>query len=131
MKYISADDIVLIHDEIISQIGGSLGIREPGLLVSIAEKPRTSFENKELYEDLLTKTASLYEALVNYHVFIDGNKRTAAIAMYRFLVINEHELTANNKDLEGYTLYIATDNPDLTEIASWIKSNSKSAKKDK
>ena len=125
MKYVSSDDIVVIHDDIVKTVGGSLGIREPGMLVSITEKPKTSFGGEELYLDVFTKAASLYEGLCNYHVFIDGNKRTAAIVMYRFLVLNGYYLTATNKQLEDYTLFIAVNNPDLVEVADWIKAHSK------
>jgi death-on-curing protein len=125
MQYVSPDDIVSIHDEIIKKIGGSLGIREPGMLVSIAEKPKTSFSGNELYPDIFTKAASLYEGICNYHVFIDSNKRTSAIVMYRFLAINGYDLTATNKQLEEYTLFIATSNPDITDVAAWIKAHSK------
>jgi len=125
MKYISPDDIVKIHDRIIDQTGGSLGIREPGMLVSISEKPKTSFGGEDLYKDIFTKAASLYEGLCNYHVFIDGNKRVSALAMYRFLYINDYDLTATNKELEDYTLFVATTNPDLADIAIWVKKHAK------
>ena len=125
MKYIGADNIVVIHDAIVNAIGGSLGVREPGLLLSIAEKPKAGFGGHDLYPDIFTKAAALYEGLCNYHVFIDGNKRTSAIIMYRFLAINGYKLTATNKELEKYTLFIATANPDLVEVAAWINKHSK------
>ena len=67
---------------------------------------------------------ALYEALCNYPVFIDGNKRAAAISMYRFLVINQYNLTATNHELETFTLQIATSHPDLAEVATWINHHS-------
>jgi death on curing protein len=120
MNYVTADDIVIIHDMIINKIGGTMGVCEPGLLVSLAEKPKTSFSGRELYPDIFYKAASLYEGLCNYHVFIDGNKRTAAIAMYRFLNINGYDLIATNKELVKYTLRITSDKLDITDIAIWI-----------
>jgi death on curing protein len=125
MNHITANDIVFIHDTIVNEIGGSLGIREPGMLVSITEKPKTEFSGQELYPDVFLKASVLYEGLCNYHVFIDGNKRTAAIVMYRFLKINGYDLTATNKELEKYTLFVATTNPDLADIATWIKKHAK------
>jgi death-on-curing protein len=59
VRYLSSDDIVSIHDDILCEIGGLAGIREPGLLASIAEKPKTSFGGQDLYPDILTKAASL------------------------------------------------------------------------
>ena len=128
MRYISADDIVFIHDVIIVETGGALGVREPGLLLSIAEKPKTRFGTYDLYPDVYVKAASLYESICNYHVFIDGNKRTAVLTMYRFLFLNGCILVADNKTIEEYTLYIVNNKPDITEIAKWIKKHSRKAK---
>lgn len=125
MIYLDADDIVLIHDEIVNHIGGALGVREPGMLASLTEKPKISFGGEELYPNIFTKAAALYEGICNYYVFIDGNKRTSAMVMYRFLVLNGYNLIATNKELEKYTLFIATTNPDLADIADWIKAHSK------
>lgn len=129
MLYISANDIVFIHDAIIRVTGGVIGVREPGLLLSIAEKPKTHFGTHDLYPDIYVKAASLYESICNYHVFIDGNKRTAVIAMYRFLIINGYMLLANNKAVEEYTLYIVNNKPEITEITNWIKKHSRKVKK--
>lgn len=129
MNYIDADDIVSIHDEVVAQVGGSFGVREPGLLISIAEKAKTSLGGQQLYPNVFTKSAAVYEALCNYHVFVDGNKRTAALTMYRFLAINGYKLTATNKQLEKYTLFIVTKNPDIIEVAAWIEKHAKKVNK--
>lgn len=128
MLYISADDIVVIHDAIIEASSGSLGVREPGLLSSIASKPKTRFGDNDLYPDVFTKATSLYGGLCNYNVFINGNKRASAIAMYRFLNINGYDLTATNKELEDYTLFIAANQPGIIVVSKWIKQHSKKAK---
>jgi death-on-curing protein len=121
MIYLEATEIAAIHDQIVELTGGSLGVREPELLKSIAAKPQASFDGTELYPDVFAKAAALYEALCNYHVFIDGNKRTSAIAMYRFISINGYELSATNQEIESYTLNIATSHPDLADVANWVK----------
>ncbi|MCB9834598.1 type II toxin-antitoxin system death-on-curing family toxin [Candidatus Nomurabacteria bacterium] len=125
MRYLSVEEIEFIHDQIISEIGGAKGIREPGMLVSISQKPKVDFGGIELYSDVFTKAAALFEGICNYHVFIDGNKRTSAICMYRFLWINGYQLIATNKQLESYTMQIAMRNPDLNKVASWIKKHSR------
>jgi len=124
MQYLEAAEISSIHDQIVEATGGSLGIREPELLESIAQKPRATFGGKDLYQGIFAKTAALYEGLCNYHVFLDGNKRTAAISMYRFLTINGYNLTASNQELEDYTLSLATGHPDLAEVAEWVQQHS-------
>lgn len=129
MRYLTVKNIAFIHDEIIKETGGSLGIREKGLLESIAEKPKSSFGGQELYPTIFDKAAAFFEALCNYHVFIDGNKRTAALSLYRFLSINGYDFLATNKELEDYTIFVAVNNPDLVKVADWLKKHSRKAKK--
>ena len=124
MRYLEAADITSIHDQIVEATGGSLGVREPELLESIAAKPQSSFGGQELYPTIFAKAAALYEALCNYHVFVDGNKRTSAIAMYRFLAVNGYDLTASNEAVESFTLEMANSHPDLADVAQWVQNKS-------
>lgn len=125
MHYLGADDITAINQVVIEESGGSVRIREPGLLNSIAKKPLGGFGDHELYPGLLLKAAVLYEAIVNYHVFIDGNKRTGFAAMARFLYLNGYSLKVTDKEIVDYTVAIATSRTDLTDIAAWIENHSK------
>lgn len=128
MKYISGQEILAIHFEIINQTDGSHGVRDVGLLQSVAERPKTGFDGQELYKDVFEKAAAYTESLVKHHVFVDGNKRTGAVIAARFLFINGYELTASNKELENFILKIATENHDITTIATWFKKHSKKSK---
>jgi len=128
MKYLKAEEILVIHSEIIDKTGGLHGIRDAGLLLSITEKPKSKFGGKELYKGLFKKAAVYLESLVNYHVFADGNKRTGAVAAGRFLFINNHELSATNKELEEFVLKIAVEKLDLDIIADWLKKHSRKIK---
>lgn len=125
MNYLGADEIAAINEVVIEESGGSLGIREPGLLDSIANKPLGGFGNHELYSGIFLKAAVLYEAVVNYHVFVDGNKRTGFASMARFLAINGYKLALTDQEIENYTITIATAKTDLADIAAWIKTHSK------
>lgn len=121
MKYLSPKEIEAINKVVIELSGGSFGVREPGMLESISIKPQSTLYETELYPDIYLKSAVTYEAIVNYHVFVDGNKRTAWACLARFLYLNGYKITATDKEMEDYTVYIATDNPELAEIAQWIK----------
>ena len=77
MKYLSLEDVLLYHERIIQESGGSEGIRDFGLLHSAIERPKASFAGKDLYQDIFTKAAALVHSLVLNHPFIDANKRTA------------------------------------------------------
>lgn len=125
MKYLSAETILVLHSDVIDASGGSHGVRDPHLLASIAEKPRAAFGGKDLYTGVFTKAAVYFEAIVNYHVFIDGNKRTGITTCGRFLYLNGYDLAATNRAVELFTLRVAKEKPSIGEIAQWLKKHSK------
>src|SRR3989344_4933272 len=92
MHYLSVEEILALHDRLIEQVGGSLGVREENLLRSLAERPKTSFGRVEQFPTLLLKAAAYFEAVATYHVFVDGNKRTALIVAEVFLRANDWEI---------------------------------------
>lgn len=126
-RYISVDELLIINQVVTEESGGAHGLRELGLLNSISIKPQTTFSGSDLYPDIFLKAAVLYESLVNYHIFIDGNKRTGFAALVRFLHINRYDLEVSDKEIVEHTLYIATNKPDLADIAIWVKSHAKKA----
>jgi death on curing protein len=125
MKYLSAESILVIHAMIIDETGGIHGVRDIGLLQSIAEKPKTIIGGKPAYKAMFEKTAVYFEALVNYRVFIDGNKRTAIGVSARFLHINGYTLTAPNEEMEKFTLKTVAQKLEIKEIAKWFKKHAK------
>lgn len=123
MNYVSAEDLLVLHAMIIDASGGSNGVRDPHLLASIAEKPAACFAGADLYPTLWNKAAILFEGLVNYHVFVDGNKRTGFVATARFLSMNGYAFMASNEDVVTTTLNVATKNISQEELAAWIETN--------
>jgi death on curing protein len=125
VKYLTPQDILVIHARVIDKTGGSHGVRDTGLLVSLTERPKSSFGGKEVYSDLFQKAAVCLESLIRYHVFIDGNKRTAFVGASRFLFLNGFEFTVSNKEAEDYVLKVAIERYDIEQIAEWLKANSR------
>ncbi|MGC1176785.1 MAG: type II toxin-antitoxin system death-on-curing family toxin [Candidatus Saccharimonadales bacterium] len=121
-------EIRAINRIIIEETGGSIGVREPGLLASIAQKPQSAFGGEDLYPDIFLKAAVIYEAIVNYHVFVDGNKRTGFATMVRFLDTNSYSIKLTDKEIEEFTISIALKKQDLADIAEWIKRHTRKAK---
>jgi death-on-curing protein len=126
MKFlkININEIILIHDRIVEATGGSKGIRESNLLDSVCNTPFANYFGKELYPDIFLKAAVIINSLVNYHVFVDGNKRTGIAVMEYFLAKNGYNFTNSKNIKEDFVLHIATTNPDLADIAIWIKKHS-------
>lgn len=59
MRYLSIIEVLEIHDQIISTSGGSLGIRDMKALESAVSQPRLTFNQEDLYPDIVHKASSL------------------------------------------------------------------------
>lgn len=121
MQYLRAEEILIIHDETIEKEGGLLGVRDMGLLLSVVERPKMSMMGQEFYSDIFSKAAALLEGIATYHVFADGNKRTAFMSCGTFLGLNGHELVAPNDAAYRFVLSVAVKKKSIKEIAAWLK----------
>ena len=128
MEYLTAQDILVLHARIVAKTGGSQGIRDVHLLGSLVERPKASFDGKEQSSTIFEKAAVYLESLATYHVFVDGNKRTALAASARFLFLNGYTLNAPNKDAEIFVLKVATEKLEIKEITEWFKRHAKAKK---
>lgn len=125
MRYLSAVEILAIHDRVVEETGGSLGVREEGLLSSLSERPKSSFGRIEKFPGLFEKAASYLEAIAMYHVFIDGNKRTAITVSAIFLRANGYKITLPIEETERFVIDVVVKKLSIEEIAEWLEKRSK------
>ena len=97
--YLTLDDVLALHRELINRWGGTHGIRDPGLLEAALYRPQTGY-----YASLIDEAAALWESLSQNHAFIDGNKRVAFAATFTFLRINGLVITAGYADTEAFVV---------------------------
>lgn len=121
MKYLTPQNIIQIHFELVEATGGLQGLRDLGLLESAVLRPQATFGSKDLYPTLNIKAAALVHSLLLNHVFADGNKRTATISMVEFLVLNKKKFKASNKEIVDFALWVENKKPTIEQIADWIK----------
>ncbi len=121
MRYLSVEEILAIHDESIEKDGGAFGVREMGFLHSLVERPKMAVFGQEFYPDMLTKAAATLEAMATYHVFADGNKRTAFMATATFLELNGFMMEVPSHAALRFILAVATKKKSIPQIASWLK----------
>lgn len=57
-EFLTVDDVIEIHKDLIDTYGGSHGIRDRGLLESAIEQPQSSFDGEHLHKDLVEMGAS-------------------------------------------------------------------------
>ena len=120
MKTLSTRQILLLHEQLCAQTGGSQGQRDEGLLQSALSAPFQSFSGTDAYPSLQQKAARLAFGLVKNHPFIDGNKRIGAHAMLVFLALNGVELDYEQKELSDLILSVAADESGYEDILQWL-----------
>jgi len=124
MRYLDADEVILIHERILDRFGGAGGLRDWGLLDSAVNRLRATFDRKDLYPDIFTKTAALGHSLILNDPFVDGNKRTAWEAMRTFIEENRYSLQAENDEIIELMLKIEDKSLGVKHIALWLKDHS-------
>ena len=63
-----------IHECIIAETGGIVGLRDAAMLHSAVARPFATFDGAELYPHDFEKVAALFHSLVKSHPFMDGTK---------------------------------------------------------
>lgn len=124
-KYLSIEQVLTAHAELIKRYGGSQGIRDKGLLESAVFRPQASAFGQDAYPTLFEKCAVLGYSLIQNHPFVDGNKRTGFAAIHLMLLINDYDLTSTSKEEITMTEKVASGKMHEPEIAQWLKQHSK------
>jgi death-on-curing protein len=107
IRFLTVDEAMLIHVRSIQAHGGSMGIRDLGLLQSALAMPRGGFGGQFLHEFPHEMAAAYLFHVAANHPFIDGNKRTALLCALMFLDVNGHKLAASKKEVEETVLKVA------------------------
>ena len=111
-----------LHADQILEHGGSLGIRDEGLLESALARPQQKW-HYEPATDLASLAAAYAFGIAKNHAFVDGNKRAALVAAYTFLAINDFELEAPEPEAVAAILGTADGSLSEDELASWIRTH--------
>lgn len=119
MDYLSVDDLLEIAAGVLAEVG----VRDPGLLASAADRPRTTVFGEDAYPDLDTKAAALLHSLARNHPLVDGNKRLAWSAMKIFLILNAVELSYTVDDAEAMVLGVAAGELEVPDVVAWLRSH--------
>ena len=103
MKFLTVQQVTLLHDEGITLFGGDPGILDYGKLESAVIAPRYYF----LYAgtDVVGCAASYAYNVMQAHAFADGNKRVGHYSARTFVEVNGHRMNATRDQL--FDLYMA------------------------
>lgn len=116
-RYVSLEGFVVELEAI------GFHVRDLGLVHSALERPATTLMGADAYATIDAKAAAQTESLARNHPFMDGNKRSAWIALNHFLRINGYLLFATQDDAFTYIQRVATGQFTLDESAAWIEAH--------
>nr|WP_277877168.1 type II toxin-antitoxin system death-on-curing family toxin [Sphaerospermopsis sp. FACHB-1094] len=111
--------VLAIHEDLISQYSGLSGVRDQALLEASLARPRHRFSYQP--EVSLLELAAAYGfALCKNHPFVDGNKRTAFMAMYVFLGLNAYSFNAPEPEIVLVMESLAAGEIDENALQVWL-----------
>ncbi len=117
--------LLAVHDEQIAEHGGAAGIRDMALLESALARP---LNHAGYAEADIAELGALYAlAIARNHPFIDGNKRTAYVALETFLLLNGLELAARDAEATIMMLDMAAGKLSDAAFIAWVKATTTSA----
>ena len=119
--WISRQLALATHDRQLAEHGGGSGVRDDGLLDSALARPQQLYAYGQPPPDLADLAASLAFGLARNHPFIDGNKRTAAVACEVFIMLNGGTLAAEDHELYLQYLGLAEGSTTEAEFAAWLR----------
>ena len=123
MIWLSEDQVLYLHSELIKATGGLDGLRDNSLLQSALLSPMQTYNSVELFPSLIDKAVRLACGLTQNHPFIDGNKRIGAHAMLVTLKLNGISLSYTQQELSSVFLELASGEIAYEELKVWVMSH--------
>lgn len=125
---VNPKQVLFLHDEQVKLHGGSLGVRDWGMLKSACLQPYVSFGGQDLYPTIFEKAAALIRSMIKDHPFVDANKRTAIAAAQTMLELSGYKFTGKRRETYVLLLAVANESLSVVEIARWLKKNCRGRK---
>jgi len=127
-RWISKPALLLLHDESLAEHGGAEGVCNDGLLDSALARPLDIVAYSDAAEppDVATLVASYGVGLAKNHVFVDGNKRAAFLAVGLFLALNGWRLQCTQADATLTLFAVASGEVSEGDFANWLRAHTTS-----
>lgn len=119
----SKEKVLLLHQLLIEETGGTAGVRDLDLLDSALESAYATFDGKELYPTKEEKAARLGYGLISNHAFIDGNKRIGVYVMLTFLAVNGIAVVSTAAEVVEMGFKTASGEMEYEQLLLWIKNH--------
>jgi death-on-curing protein len=121
IRFLPEAIVMAIHDDQIRLYGGSYGVRDASALDAALHMPQAQFDGEFLHPTVFHMAAAYGFHLCQNHPFIDGNKRTAGMAMFTFLLLNGLEPIATEIDYYITMMAIAGGQMNKEQLGNWLQ----------
>lgn len=125
INWLTKEEILAVHEQVLAAHGGSAGVRDDGLLESALGRPRHLAAYGQ--GDVIDWASAYAHGIANNHPFLDGNKRTAFVAAALFLECNGHRVIAAEEEVVIMVLGLADKSVSQEALAEWLRKNVEAA----
>jgi death-on-curing protein len=122
--WIDREQVLAIHARQLSEHGGSSGIRDENLLGSALARPQNLLAYSENVPSLGRLAAAYAFGIARNHPFVDGNKRTALVVSFVFLLVHGFIITAPREERYFMFYELAAGHVSEEELTAWFEKNS-------
>jgi death-on-curing protein len=120
-EFLTMADVLHIHRNQVETFGGRHGLRDMGLLQSALAQPHASYGGRLLPPDFFAMAAAYLYHIAQNHPFLDGNKRTGAMAAMVFLDWNGITLQTDNDGLASIAFSVAEGKATKRDAADFFR----------
>jgi len=121
-RWLNAEEILRIHDDMIRVFGGEPGVLDSGKIASALDRAQHSVvSGYDAFPTILHKAASMMHDILLYHPFVDGQKRTGISSAFIFLGMNDYLMWSRDVlDEVDFAIHIAKGEIETDRIADWL-----------
>ena len=127
--WVDKHETLTIHAQQLAAHGGSDGVRDEGLLESALARPLNLLAYCEAVPSLARLAAAYGFGIARNHPFVDGNKRTALVVAFTFLLVNGLRLTAPKEDRYFAFYDLAAGKLSEDGLGQWLEAKSEPVSK--
>ena len=119
--WLSAAVLKAVHEDQLAAHGGLSGVRDEGMFLSAINRAENMAHSGQ--PDYAELAAAYGVGLAKNHPFLDGNKRTAFVAVELFLRLNGYLLVADDAACILTMLSVASGELAEADFAIWLRLN--------
>ncbi len=124
-RWLTMRDAHSLHLKALEAHGGDAGVRDEGALESALARPLNALAYSEDEPSAFALAALYGEGIARNHPFVDGNKRTALLAVRTFLFYNGYRFDPDVAESVVMMLAVAQGEAGAEEFAGWIEAGSR------